>query len=151
MKEKVSVTRDNAKPVYLAEGVTLEEKQSAPLNPFNRKLMGRKKKSIRFTGTRAFLQRALAEYDADKEVFSMNTDIKVTGKELGINDDLTFALNGQMKIKDVDFDVEYKDATNLDDLKFILKSEVENNLKYTFNYSHCFGGKVACDKKMPKH
>ena len=89
----------------------------------------------------AFLQRALAEYDADKEVFSMNTDIKVTGKELGINDDLTFELKGQMKIKDVDFDVEYKDATNLDDLKFILKSEVENNLKYTFNYSHCFGGK----------
>ena len=77
----------------------------------------------------------------------MNTDIKVTGKELGINDDLTFELKGQMKIKDVDFDVEYKDATNLDDLKFILKSEVENNLKYTFNYSHCFGGKVACDKE----
>ncbi|MGR5914306.1 hypothetical protein ACT7DA_17890 [Bacillus pacificus] len=38
----------------------------------------------------------------------MNTDIKVTGKELGINDDLTVALNGQMKIKDVDFDVGIK-------------------------------------------
>ncbi len=148
VKEKVSVTRDNAKPVYLAEGVTLEEKQSAPLNPFQQKINGEKEKNqYALQGPEHFLQRALAEYDADKEVFSMNTDIKVTGKELGINDDLTFALNGQMKIKDVDFDVEYKDATNLDDLKFILKSEVENNLKYTFNYSHCFGGKVACDKK----
>ncbi|MGR5941476.1 S-layer homology domain-containing protein [Bacillus pacificus] len=55
VKEKVSVTRDNAKPVYLAEGVTLEEKQSAPLNPFQQKINGEKeKKSIRFTGTRAF-------------------------------------------------------------------------------------------------
>ena len=45
VKEKVSVTRDNAKPVYLAEGVTLEEKQSTPLNSFQQKINGEKDKN----------------------------------------------------------------------------------------------------------
>ena len=55
-----------------------------------------------------------------------------------------------MKIKNVDVDILFKDVTNLDELKFILKGEVENNVKYTFDYSHCVGAPVNCDKKNRK-
>ncbi|EOP71382.1 S-layer homology domain-containing protein [Bacillus cereus] len=148
VKEKVSVTRDNAEIVYLAEGVTLEEKQSASLNPFQQKINGEEERNqYVLQRPEHFLQRAFAEYDVDKKEFSTNTNVKVTGKELGINEDLSFALQGKMKIKNVDADILFKDATSLDELKFILKGEVENNIKYTFDYSHCVGGKVACKKK----
>ncbi|PER26658.1 S-layer homology domain-containing protein [Bacillus cereus] len=148
VKEKISVTRDNAEIVYLAEGVTLDEKQPVSFNPFQQQINGEKEKNqYVLQGPEHFLQRAFAEYDVDKKEFSTNTNVKITGKDLGINEDLTFALKGKMKIKNVDVDILFKDVTNLDELKFILKGEVENNVKYTFDYSHCVGAPVNCDKK----
>nr|WP_252977620.1 hypothetical protein [Bacillus luti] len=52
-----------------------------------------------------------------------------------------------MKVKNINFDVAYKNATNLDDLKFIIKSDVERNLKFSIDYSKCVGTKVSCDRE----
>ncbi|MCU5738999.1 S-layer homology domain-containing protein, partial [Bacillus mobilis] len=115
MKGKVPVTRDNAKPVYLAEGVTLENNQPGLLNSFQQQINGENKNNrYALMGPEQLLQRALVEYDIDKNEFSMNVDVKVKGNELELSEDLTFALKGQMKVKNINFDVAYKNATNLD-------------------------------------
>ncbi|MEI5889249.1 S-layer homology domain-containing protein [Bacillus luti] len=148
MKGKVPVTRDNAKPVYLAEGVTLENNQPGLLNPFQQQINGENKNNrYALTGPEQLLQRALVEYDIDKNEFSMNVDVKVKGNELELSEDVAFALKGQMKVKNINFDVAYKNATNLDDLKFIIKSDVERNLKFSIDYSKCVGTKVSCDRE----
>ncbi|WP_212935904.1 S-layer homology domain-containing protein [Bacillus hominis] len=148
VKGKMPVTRENAVPVYLAEGVTLKNNQPAFLSPFKQKINGEKEKNqLALMSPDHLLQRAFAEYDIDKNEFSMNVDVKLKGNELKLNDDVTFAVKGEMKIKDIDFDVAYKNATDLDDLKFIIKSDVERNLKLSFDYSKCFGTEVSCDRE----
>ncbi|MGE7860955.1 S-layer homology domain-containing protein [Bacillus mobilis] len=157
VKEKVSVTRDNAKPVYLAEGVTLKNNQSNFLSSIERKINAEQRsKQPLLIAPNQLLKSPSGEYDIDKKEFSMGFDVSIKGEDLQAEDtedvkkeegnkgDLTFAIKGEMKVKNVDFDVEYKNATNLDDLKFIIKSDIERNLKLSVDYSKCLGNKKAC-------